>query len=352
MDAMTLYEAAQDSLSVDDFDSARLYLRQAVQLAPQNLELLDALGALLAEAGPAEEAVATLQHAVALSPDAGFEKYMYLGQLLHGNEALASLQKGVQLLQAAADAEGSGEGGDGGGPRTQLAGALCALAEMHLAQVGDAAAAEGECEALLERARRAAPSNPEPLQVLASLRVEQGRPEEALAALPREMGGSGGQMGEGEDESREDAADEADGDDSDGWEEASDGAGADELPSYEFRFEAAKLLLELDSRTDAVAQVLEGLLAEDDSVPDVWYLAALCAHAGGDFEAALEAIAAGERLLGAQGQGVPQLGAPRHANPRGPPADEDPDEDALAADFIELQAAIDESVANIRAGRS
>ena len=45
-------------------------------LFQQNLELLDALGALLAEAGPACEAVTVLQRAAALSPDAGFEKYM------------------------------------------------------------------------------------------------------------------------------------------------------------------------------------------------------------------------------------------------------------------------------------
>ena len=34
-----------------------------------------------------------------------------------------------------------------------------------MAQVGDASAAEGECEALLERARQAEPSSPEPMQV-------------------------------------------------------------------------------------------------------------------------------------------------------------------------------------------
>ena len=35
VDALTLHQAALDALSVDDFDSARVYLRQAVQLAPQ-----------------------------------------------------------------------------------------------------------------------------------------------------------------------------------------------------------------------------------------------------------------------------------------------------------------------------
>ena len=80
-------------------------------------------------------------------------------------------------------------------------------------------------------------------------------------------------------------------------------------------------------------QVLEGLLAEDDSVPDVWYLAALCAHAGGDFEAALEAVAAGEHLLRAQGRDIGRRTSPKGA----PAAAGEAGEDALATDFAELR---------------
>ena len=129
----------------------------------QNVDYLDCLGAVLAETGAQEEAVQTLQKAVALQPDRGFAKYMcahapsctpaplfsplasckqatmardpphkwtaplwvhdrplsfpnqrqwegmsmhrYLGQLLEDEEALAALRQGITVLQTAIDAQ-------------------------------------------------------------------------------------------------------------------------------------------------------------------------------------------------------------------------------------------------------
>ena len=45
--------------------------------SPQNVEYLDALGAVHAEVGQQEEAVKVLQRAVQLEPDRGFAKYMW-----------------------------------------------------------------------------------------------------------------------------------------------------------------------------------------------------------------------------------------------------------------------------------
>lgn len=44
-----------------------------------------------------------LQRCVALSPEEGHSKYLYLGQLLSGEEAAAMLGKGIELLAAQAE---------------------------------------------------------------------------------------------------------------------------------------------------------------------------------------------------------------------------------------------------------
>ena len=44
-------------------------------------------------------------------------------------------------------------------------------------------------------------------------------------------------------------------------------------------------------------QILDSLIAEDDSVPNVWYMLAMCLLGGGEIEAAEEALQQGQLLL-------------------------------------------------------
>eukprot|EP00798_Chlamydomonas_sp_ICE-L_P014213 gene14213-20183_t len=313
-----LYQQAQLALQYDDYDSAKASLKKAVKLEPQNLEVLEAYGSLLAEIGDEKEAVASLQSAVQLCPDAGHEKYMYLGQLVEpGEEAAGYISKGIALLQkqvdeatsataaATANAAAPQAGTSGGGKkktsaeravaakaarsveavseaqeaeeelRSELCGGLCALAEMrvqmaHVAAVAAAVAAAtapgqdgsdlavsidahaaGEVEQLLERAKLVSPISPEPDQALASLRNEQGNPDAALEALRRSM----------------------------------------------FRFECAKLLLELDESAKNAIQVLEGLIEEDDSNPATWHLLGLAFYSAELYEEAQAVYEGGMDLL-------------------------------------------------------
>lgn len=171
-----------------------------------------------------------------------------------------------------------------------------------------------ESEALLGEAQNLWPESPEPKQALCSLRKNQGKEDEALVLL-RESMALWFKPVENDSEDDQDAAAPAlvripsklEGDDEDNEDDESEGYEMDlqgmDLPSFEFRFETAKLLLELDETTDAAVQVLEGLIEENDSVPHVWLLLAVAYQAGGHLEESAEAV--DEGLQVAQAMGLP-----------------------------------------------
>lgn len=194
-----------------------------------------------------------------------------------------------------------------------LSSALCSLAELLMGMIHDAldeaddeesvlsSSQAVECEQLLTEARQLWPSSPEPLQALCSLRVMQGREEEALQLLhqslalwhvivPPEEPEDERTRGNAEEQSSPPKEDEIVGINHEA-----------NIPSYEFRFETAKLLLELEETTFTAAEVLEGLLEENDSVPDVWLLLAVAYRAGGELESAAEAAVNGASLARKQG---------------------------------------------------
>ncbi|KAL0027944.1 hypothetical protein WJX79_005156 [Trebouxia sp. C0005] len=308
-EAVALYDEAQQAMAQDNYDVARRKLQQAHQTAPQDMMILDAYGAFLAEAGPQRDGITILQEAVRQQPNEGFEKYMYLGQLLDGEDAVASIRKGIQILQW--------QGGDEQEEASeQLSGALCALAERLLGSGEELDSVAAECQQLLNRAGRIFPDSPEPLQVLASLKVEQQKPDEALQHLRESMQKwfpSLQRMLADSDSERDEEEEEKDMDEDDQDLDA-------QLPSFEFRFETAKLLIELDETTEKAVLILDSLIEEDDSVPNVWYMLAMCLLGGGQTEAAAEALQHGQKLLRKQ---------------------EDADE--LAKDFSDLKVAIDEA---------
>jgi hypothetical protein len=151
----------------------------------------------------------------------------------------------------------------------------------------------------------------------------------------------------------EDPGELAGGDDA--GDDASDGEWVDvdaDLPSYEFRFECAKLLLELDDTTDAAVGVLERLVAEDDSVPDAWHLLGLAYYAGGELDAADEAAGRCGALLDArrkrrQQQQRKPAGRRRRGSGEGDEGegegDEEEDDGGVLASLEDLKAAIAEA---------
>ena len=108
--------------------------------------------------------------------------------------------------------------------------------------------AEARCEASVTEALLVAPNSPEPLQTLASIRISQLRMDDARAGLSRSMA----------------LWKDLDADDS-------------TVPAFPTRISLSRLLMEAEMEEEAI-EVLERLVAEDDSSVEAWYLGGWCLH--------------------------------------------------------------------------
>jgi kinesin family protein 5 len=229
--------------------------------------------------------VEVFKRAVALAPDEGHEKYMYLSQLLEGSEeALGCSRKGIDVLRRAIQKETED-------PLTredlkvQLCQAICSHVETMLNSTS-AANLEGplakEAISLLTEAEQQNPKSPEPPQVLASLYVELDKADLALPALRKSLALWHKPLDEKAHNNNNNSEMDIDEEDEDG-----DDASNLNLPSFEFRFETAKLIMELEEDASEAIHILDELLAEDDASLDVWFLMTLCHQGMGQWEDAL-----------------------------------------------------------------
>jgi tetratricopeptide (TPR) repeat protein len=106
--------------------------------------------------------------------------------------------------------------------------------------------AESRCESVVTEALLVAPSSPETLQTLASVRISQLRVEDAKAALSRSM------------ELWQDLPPED-----------------PDVPDFAARISLSRLLIEVEMEQSALT-VLERLIEEDDSSVEAWYLGGWC----------------------------------------------------------------------------
>eukprot|EP00548_Thalassiothrix_antarctica_P007994 CAMPEP_0194143756 /NCGR_PEP_ID=MMETSP0152-20130528/12863_1 /TAXON_ID=1049557 /ORGANISM="Thalassiothrix antarctica, Strain L6-D1" /LENGTH=418 /DNA_ID=CAMNT_0038843295 /DNA_START=9 /DNA_END=1268 /DNA_ORIENTATION=+ len=211
------------------------------------------------------------------------EYYLYLGQLSLLEEALEAYTRGIEELQRciqtaneekemndiADDQQQQQISSKKQELQEQLARAHCTTAELYLTDLCYAENAEKECESHVENAMKA---TPEPiidaLQVMASLRLSQQKKEEAKTFMLRVYNSMKtgcealativGLNNEPENEEE-------------GALELKNVNAANNLPSFEFRCQSAKFLLECDCIEPTII-VLGSLLAENDEVVEIWYL--------------------------------------------------------------------------------
>ncbi|TPX57156.1 hypothetical protein PhCBS80983_g04006 [Powellomyces hirtus] len=283
-----LLTAAQKALDDCHPDLALKFLHRAHAQSPTHPRVLVALGVCemermnafeddaaeldpAAAAACAEAARTYFEQAAACSgsgADELYEQYLYLGQLSAGEEALRQYRKGVHVLEKclqrckAAPPGSEQQQEEEKIVRRKLSDALSSMAEIYMTDCCDLDDAEAQCEALTHRATTADPSNPEAHLVLASMRLSQCRPDDAIASISTSM---------------------------DLWfsppsSSASSSSASSSPPSqpqpqppYPARINLVKILLELSLHDRALA-VLRTLEEENDEDPEAWYLYGWCLY--------------------------------------------------------------------------
>ncbi|CAM9655800.1 unnamed protein product, partial [Phaeothamnion confervicola] len=189
MAAASLVERARHAVNTHELDLAQQFYRRALEATPGDASLMDEAAELLLQVNQPEDAKQLLTRSAELAPDAGAGKFLYLAQLSEGQSALGLYKKALRLLRRdlvrarRRHARGEEEAEeDVAMLQQQLCTSLVSVAELFMTDLCFQVGAEEACQVALDQAM--APDvdygGPEPVQALASLRLCQQRPEDAL----------------------------------------------------------------------------------------------------------------------------------------------------------------------------
>lgn len=262
-----LLEKTEECIDNFDFDMARLFCQRALDIEPTNLTILEMLGNICSELGDVEKAKQVFLKAVELSPEEGHSKYMYLGQIHTGMEAVQYFSKGIELMLNTMDKlsnEASAFGAaafpcQGDVTKKDVSVAFCSIAEIFFTDLCMEEGAADRCKEALDKALQYDEHNPEALQLMASYLFSIEKTEEGRVYLKKSVSSWLPSL-------QKESAEGAEHD----MEEDEDHTKSN-IPPYESRITTAKLLIEAEEY-EMATEVLEDLLEEDDEVVQVWYL--------------------------------------------------------------------------------
>ncbi|KAJ0405842.1 hypothetical protein ATCC90586_001705 [Pythium insidiosum] len=256
--AESLVDQCQPELAVKFYEKALLK-------EPNNTLLLDTIGELSTELDDPERALAVFQKSIQLAPAQNPSKWLYLAQLVGGEDAEKYTTQGITFLQqelqgVAADSQ------EAQVIKKQICDAYCSLGELYMTDLCDEDDAEARCENYFQSALQFDIGTPEPTQALANLRLTQQRRDEAVPLLEET------------------------------YRRLAENCDENSTPSLEFRIFTGKLLIEVEKYEEA-CDVLEGVMQEDDENAELWFLVGTCYRAMDDLSLSLEFFQKCEEML-------------------------------------------------------
>lgn len=266
----TLVKLAKQSEEAGRTQDAITKFEEAAALDPSQLFLFEELASLYMQAAQPDDAELVLRKAVNLSPDAGFEKYFYLAQLLgNTDEALSNATKGIDVMKAEIRSLSASRKNRKEELQQFLVSAHCSIAEICLGIIEDSndpalaqtmdIQVEKEILQALAICTENSISEQEALIALANLRLSQARIEDAREAMNRVLSTMSNGLRMLEQKKFSDAV----------LVEA-----METLPPLDIRIAIGKQLMEVALWIEAEA-VLSSVLHECDFNVEVWYLLAV-----------------------------------------------------------------------------
>jgi tetratricopeptide (TPR) repeat protein len=259
---------------------AAQFYERALQKEPTNTALLDAIGELSTELGNPERAVEAFQQSIQLAPAQNPSKWLYLAQLVPGDEAEKYLTQGVAVMLAELAQQADQTSDEARVIKKQICEAYCSLGELYMTDLCFEDDAEAKCEQYFLEAMKFDIGLPEPTQALANLRFTQHRTADEAGNADLA------------DQRRDEAVQLMD----ETYRRLDEACTEDTMPSLEYRVCTGKLLIELEMYEKA-CDVLEGVMQEDDDNAELWFLVGTCYRAMDDLALALEFFQKCEKML-------------------------------------------------------
>ncbi|KAL8563966.1 hypothetical protein ACOMHN_025297 [Nucella lapillus] len=254
-----LLDKAEKCIDEFSYELAQKFCQRALEQDADNVRALETSGILLLEMGNVESARQCLGRAVEVCPDEGFSKYMMLGQLFDGAQAVHHFQKGIELMLKGKEQREAQEVAvahrkcEDGLTDTDISNAYCSVAEIFLTDLCEEEGAEKQCEDSVQKAVTSDPGNPEAHQLMASFLLSQDNKDEARESIKKSVLLWLPQLQSAE---KGDVVDE-------------EFDPVEVCPlTFATRMQAGKILIEV-GEYELAAEVLELLLDEDEDVPEL-----------------------------------------------------------------------------------
>jgi len=240
-DITDLLTKVNELLENFNYDLALKFSEKALLIEPENTKVLETMGNICAELGNADNAKQYYLKAVSLQPHEGHVKYLYLGQLAEGTEAVTYYKQAIDIMNSLL----TGDGENSSVSSRDISNVYCSLAELYMTDCCMDEGAEQLCEKSCQQALEMDGENPEAFLVMCNLLLTKGDLEAAknIALKIYEVWTTLSQ---------------------------SDEDTIVDLMSYESRMTLMKILIEVDL-CDKVSNIGVQLLEENEDDIRIWY---------------------------------------------------------------------------------